>query len=74
MDCTKFLYEETALLFEEGETKFMATKADEEDGPMDSRIRIVHRPTSISVDVDEFDSQMKNTIVARIRLAQKLKS
>ncbi|MGC6565989.1 MAG: peptide chain release factor family protein [Akkermansiaceae bacterium] len=51
-----------------------STKADEEDGPMDSRIRIVHRPTSISVDVDEFDSQMKNAIVARIRLAQKLKS
>ena len=74
MDFKQFLYEETALLFEEGETKFMATKPDEETGETDSRIRIIHLPTKTKVDVDEFASQMKNAIVARIRLAQKLKS
>ncbi len=74
MDFNRFLYEETALLFEEGETKMMGAKENEETGEMDSRIRIVHLPTSTSIDVDEFDSQMKNAIVARIRLAQKLKS
>lgn len=74
MDFNKFLYEETALLFEEGETKIMATKADEETGRMDSRIRIVHLPTKAKVDVDEFDTQIENAIVARIRLAKKVKS
>jgi protein subunit release factor A len=74
MDFTKFLYEETALLFEEGKTKLMAARTDEESGQTESRIRIVHLPTKTKVDVDEFDTQMQNALVARIRLAQKLKS
>ncbi len=71
MDFIKSLYQETALLFNDNETKIQVAR-DENNNDL-SMVRIIHLPTSTTIEVDDFDSQTENAIVARLKLHLLLK-
>jgi len=63
----KQLYEEVKRLFSEGTLEVLVAPPKELQ-PTDPAIRLVHTPTGISVDCNEYPSQIENYIAAAIRL------
>ena len=67
----KVAYEETAKLFAEGETELMTTR--DEAGRSLPDVLIRHTPSGIALEVSEFPSQTMNAVIARIRLAGRIR-
>ena len=64
------LYEETKQLFPEGEVEVLVARSlgPGSKEPPSPAIRLIHKPTGIAVDCEQYQSQTQNRILATIRL------
>jgi protein subunit release factor B len=64
------LYEETQQLFPEGEVEALVARSlgPGSKEPPSPAVRLIHKPTGIAVDCEQFQSQTQNCILATIRL------
>ena len=69
---TKVAYDESARLFGEGEVEILISRG--EDGQWIPDVFIRHKPSGIELEVSEFPTQTMNAIIARIRLAERVRS
>ena len=69
---TKTAYDESAKLFGDGETELMISRG--EDGRSLPDVLIRHLSSGIELVVSEFPTQTMNAIIARVRLAQRIRS
>jgi hypothetical protein len=67
----KVAYDECAKLFAEGEAELLTTR--DEAGRSLPDVLIRHRPTGIELEVSEFPTQTMNAVIARIRLAERIR-
>ena len=66
------VYSELDDLFSEGELQVLTSRG--EDGSPDSIVRVVNQNTGVSIDMNEYESQLQNAIVAKVRLLKASKS
>jgi hypothetical protein len=69
---TKVAYDESDKLFGEDETEILISRG--EDGRSLPNVLIRHLSSGIELEVSEFPTQTMNAIIARIRLAQRIRS
>ena len=67
----KAAYEETAKLFTEGKAELLTTR-DEAGRPLPD-VLIRHMASGIALEVSEFPTQTMNAVIARIRLAERIR-
>ena len=69
------LYAELRELFEEDEIEILLSRPNPNDGPgsFEKAVRIAHKETGITVDVDEFPTQIENGALAKIRLFHRVR-
>jgi hypothetical protein len=69
---TKVAYDESAKLFGEGATELLISRG--EDGRSLPNVLIRHLTSGIELEVSDFPTQTMNAIIARIRLAQRIRN
>jgi protein subunit release factor A len=64
------LYEETKQLFPEAEVEVLVARSlgPGSKEPPSPAVRLIHKPTGITVDRERYQSQMQNRILATIQL------
>jgi protein subunit release factor A len=70
-DFKRQIYDDVKKLFPDGGIEVLVAKASFSDGmapPVDSAIRLVHKPSGLQATCGDFPSQIENYIAAAIRL------